>query len=193
MNFSTCSWSNDWISTVNFCREKANVDTNTNNIKVSNNSFEVNSGPVKSTEITVASHAGRCVAPLPPSDDLLPPLYYDLHSNPPPSYLEVMGRGVDSAKIPTSPAPSHQSEPEQESTSLVIINLTRQGRGTRSAGSLMSRALAYRPGDGGTNFTGKCTSDQLPFYVPLVSVALIVCGLVVGLSVWATTRAANDR
>ena len=169
------------------------MDITTNNFRVSDNSFGGDSGPVKSTKITGTNHAGRRVATLSTSDVLPPPLYSDLHSNPPPSYLEVMGRGIDSAEIPTSPAPSHQSEPEQESTSLVIINLTRQGRGTRSAGSLMSRALAYRPGDGGTNFTGKCTSDQLPFYVPLVSVALIVCGLVVGLSVLATTRTANDR
>ncbi len=181
------------LKSVNFCRVKANLDIRTNNIRVPNNSFEGNSGPAGSTEITGTNHAGRHVATLSPSDDLPPPLYSDLYSNPPPSYLEVVGREVEFVEMPTSPAPSHQIEPEQESTSLLIINLTRQGRGTMSVRSILSEALTYRPGDGVTNFTGKCSSDQLPLYVPLVSMVLIVCGLVVGMSVWAATKAANDR
>ena len=102
------------LKPVNFCRVKANLDIRTNNIRVPNNSFEGNSRPAGSTEITGTNHAGRRVATLSPSDNLPPPLYSDLYSNPPPSYLEVVGQGVESAEIPTSPAPSHQLQPGQD-------------------------------------------------------------------------------
>ena len=76
------------------------------------NNVEGNSRPEESTEITGTDHAGRGVATLSPPDDPPPPLYSDLYFTQPPSYDEVVGRGVEFAEIPASQTPSSEQDIE---------------------------------------------------------------------------------
>ena len=94
---------------VNYSRGKVDLNTTINITRISNNSFEGNSGPEESTEITGANHAGRVVTELPP------PLYSDLYFTPPPSYCEAVGSGVEFAEIPASQPSSIEQEQDIES------------------------------------------------------------------------------
>ena len=109
---------------VNYSGGKVGLNATINITWISNNSFEGNSSPEESTEITRTNHAGRVVA-LSPPDDLPPPPYSDLYFSPPPSYYEAVGPGVEFAEIPASQPSSIEQDIE-------------------SAESPSSRALAQR-------------------------------------------------
>ena len=88
------------------------------NTWIYDNPFERNSGPPELTEIPGTNHTGRSFVALSPPDNV-----------PPSPATPLAAWGVESTEITISPAPSHQ---------------IKQGRGTRLAGSPLSRALAYR-------------------------------------------------
>ena len=140
------------------------MDVRTNITKISNNSFEGDSSPVESTEITGTNDAGRRVTTLSPPDDLPPPLYCDLYPNPPPSYHEVMGQGVESAEIPISPAPSHQLEPGQD---------------IEPAELPFSRALAHRSVEASNSSHNPALGRKI--YITIVAFMIVVISITAGL------------
>ena len=160
-------------------------NTGANNTRVSNNSFEGSHSPGESTAITGTNHAGRHVTTLLPTYDLPPPPYVNFYSSPPPSYHEVMGQGVESAEIPPSPEPSHQLEPGQDiesaelSRSPVIVYLISQERGTRLAGSPLSRGLAHRRVEATTSSHDPALGEKIciTFCVFMIIVITTIAGL----------------